>query len=124
MEVCEDVVEVCEDVEMCEDVVDEVQDGSVAWPCCLWYWCSLTRLVVLDHAGVDVTMLALATLDYAGAESVESVESVSGRKEGKGRKRMKPTTMTMPLMSILLDHSSAWPCWWRSTKLVLMVWEC
>ena len=32
---------------------DDVQDGSVAWPCCLWYWCSLTRLVVLDHAGVD-----------------------------------------------------------------------
>ena len=41
--------ELGEDVEVCEDV-DEVQDGSVAWPCCLWCWCSLTMLV-LDQAG-------------------------------------------------------------------------
>ena len=47
---------VCEYVwtEVGEDA-DDVQHGSVAWPCCLWCWCSLTRLV-LDHAGVDVLM--------------------------------------------------------------------
>ena len=43
-------------------------------------------MVVLDHAGVDMTMLALAMLDYAGAECSESVESVSGRRNGRGGK--------------------------------------
>ena len=43
-----DDVEVCDNVEVCEDA-DEEQDGSVAWPCCLWCWCSLT-MRVLDHA--------------------------------------------------------------------------
>ena len=58
-----DDVEVCEDVEMCEDMVEEVQDGSVAWPCCLWCWCSLARLVALDQAGVDgVGMLKCAKM--------------------------------------------------------------
>ena len=78
-----DNVEVYEDVEVCEDV-DKVQDGSVAWPCCPWCWCSLTRLVLHQTSAWSgwwcSTMLALAMLDHAGAECSESVESVSGRK--------------------------------------------
>ena len=41
---------------------------------------------MLDNAGVDVTMLALAMLDHAGAECSESIESVSGRRNGRGGK--------------------------------------
>ena len=42
---------------------------------------------MLDHAGVDMTMLALAMLDYASAECSESAKSVSGRSNRRGGTR-------------------------------------
>ena len=49
-------------VQQCEGVVDEVQDGSITWPCCLWCWCNLTMLV-LDQVGTSLIRLVL---DQAG----------------------------------------------------------
>ena len=64
--------------------------------------------MILNHASINVTMLALARLDHAGTLlSVPSLSSLSleGRK-GEEQGEAYHDELMMPLMSMLLDHLS------------------